>query len=73
MGQIKKCWVTFQGDLCSLTIESSNPEVGLYAKERTFPANPTPEHPLRHTINIGILDQDDIDILCELLYQHRSY
>ena len=62
MNYIKKAWITpWTDNLSSLTIESENAkEFKLEVSERTFPVNPTFEHPLRHTINIGLLSYEDM-------------
>lgn len=71
MSSIKKVWLTEAGaDLFSITFESAQPEqehMRVKAKEMLFPAKPTPEHPLRHTLNLGLLDIDDLDTLFNAL------
>ena len=71
---LKKCWITYAdgSELCSITLESSDPNVPVTARDLTFPAEPTPENPLRHTMNIGVFTQSDIDLLAKLLDQYRS-
>jgi hypothetical protein len=62
MDFIKKAWVTPWTDgLSSLTIESKDTrDFKLVLTEMTFPKNPTPMYPLRHTINIGLLSTEDL-------------
>ena len=63
MNLIRKAWLTqVTDDLCSLTIESAHPtdEKKLVVNELSFPAVPTPDHPLRHTINLGLISIDDL-------------
>lgn len=75
---IKKCWINeTDSGLVSLTIESENPTVNItgetrqvMVKEMTFPKNPTPEHPLRHTINLGLLNEEDVLKLYNTIQEH---
>lgn len=71
MSSIKKVWLTEAGaDLFSITFESAQPQdshMRIKAREILFPANPTPEHPLRHTLNLGLLDVDDLGMLFNAL------
>jgi len=71
---LKKCWITYGDgtDLCSITLESDDPLIPVTAREINFPAEPTPECPLRHTMNIGVFTQNDIDLLAKLLDQYRT-
>lgn len=59
---LKKCWITDQGaDLVTLSFESEHTDFKkLRVRENDFPDNPTPEHPKRHTISLGMLDSDDL-------------
>lgn len=70
---IKKVWVNESGaDLYSLSIESarvSEPHMRVKVVELVFPANPTPEHPLRHTINLGLLTEEDLHKIYETLFK----
>ena len=73
MSSIKKVWVTAadaDADLFSITFESAQPKephLRVEARQMLFPANPTPEHPLRHTLNLGLLDIDDLEMLFKAL------
>lgn len=74
---IKKVWVTDKdGELYSLSIESSTPELShtrIKLSEMLFPANPTEKNPLRHTVNVGLFDiydlQDIYDAIGRVLYE----
>jgi hypothetical protein len=61
---LKKCWLTEAGcSLFSLTLESSDPEKivqRISVIENSFPKEPSEKHPLRHTINLGLFDIDDL-------------
>lgn len=58
---IKKAWLNeISRDCFSLSLESANPEIPIYTNQLTFPDKPTPTHPKRHTINIGVFDKDDL-------------
>lgn len=67
MSYIKQAWVNeeLNTDLYSISIESSSP--GDHNKinivEISFPNTPTPKHPLRHSINIGLLSFQDLQLL----------
>lgn len=68
MSNIKKVWTTEIGrGLCSLSIESANADLPISIHEHTFPANPTPDHPKRHTINLGVFDDEDLQMLRKVL------
>ena len=58
---LKKVWITKNCErLYSITLESSDPELPINAACMKFPNLPTPQHPLRHTTNIGLLNIDDL-------------
>jgi hypothetical protein len=54
---IKKIWVNDQRGFISLTFESADPafpHLRVHAfGDALFPADPTPEKPLRHTMQVG--------------------
>lgn len=65
MKLLKKAWLTkHTDDLCTLTLESAFPQdedrKRIHIDDNLFPNNPTPEHPLRHTIIIGMLSREDL-------------
>jgi len=62
---IKKVWLTQQSeaDLASLSIESLYPEQEykrVKADEMVFPTNPTIANPMRHTMVLGLFDDEDL-------------
>jgi hypothetical protein len=69
--RIKSCWVaTHPGSCSTLTIESGNPSEKDYrisAHDLLFPAMPSPEHPLRHTINLGVFDDEDLQRISDVI------
>ena len=66
---ISKVWFTEHGsDLVMLSMAVADPTgIGPDAESRTFPVNPTPEHPLRKTIIVGLLDTEDLLLLKEAI------
>ena len=63
MKTLKKVWLTELGrQIYSLSIESASlvQHEKLSIREMEFPNNPTPEHPKRHVVNIGLLGYDDL-------------
>jgi hypothetical protein len=75
---LKKAWITpGDGDFCALTLESAEvtPEYRrLSVRESTHPANPTPQHPLRHAIVIPLLSDEDLAAIYRVIgeYLHAS-
>lgn len=75
MKKLQSCWVTqFTSNTFTLTFKSFNADTDnrIYIKENTFPENPTEINPLKHTISINMLTQDDIDMLANLLDKWRT-
>ena len=76
MSSIKKVWIApWEAGLVSLCFESENVEHDyerLKIKEMLFPAVPTKEHPLRHTVSVSLLSQEDIDAIAEELDKVRT-
>ena len=68
---LKKAWVgEATRQLYSLSLESGivEPDYNrIKVNQHSYPANPTPEHPLRHVTVIQFLDQNDINKLAQLL------
>ena len=63
MLNVIKAWTTriSNRDLVSLTIETKLGDVmGLSIHDMKFPDNPTPEHPLRRTVCLGLLSYADL-------------
>lgn len=75
MSYLKKAWLTEQGNLFSITLESNQPETD-YTRIKTrvisFPEHPTPEHPLRHSVILSLFTQEDINKLGQVLDQYRT-
>ena len=75
MSNLKNAWLTDldgRGRVFGLTLESSRPEeecLRVWAQSLTFPADPTPERPLRHTLAIRCLTRGASDELHRLLTQ----
>jgi hypothetical protein len=62
---LKKAWLTewpTADGLYTLSLESAETDQihRLSADHRCFPANPTPEHPLRHVVKLALLSDDDL-------------
>jgi len=81
MDTFKKCWIATQSrrDIYSITFESENPSdltKKLSVNEMLFPAKPSLDHPLRHTINLGLFDSDDLiairDTIDKFLNEEKS-
>lgn len=64
---MKSAWIApYEAGLVSIVIESEHPEIEykrIRIRDSVFPVTPTPDHPLRHTVNIGLLDRDDLFLL----------
>lgn len=60
---LKKCWITKNNDNYSITLESIDPKIPISCSDMLFPKEPTEKHPLRHTINIGVLSFEDLVLL----------
>jgi hypothetical protein len=64
---LKKAWITKVTDrIASLTLESNNPDEvcnRIYFNEMLFPNNPSDQHPLRHTINLGMFNLEELEII----------
>ena len=63
MALIKKVWLHESDNNFSLTIES-NLNIGVvHVSALSFPENPTPEHPRRHTTCLGSFDIQDLILI----------
>lgn len=65
MDTIKKSWITegLAEGLYSITLESNKPDLEherIRVSELSFPKEPSEKHPLRHTVNIGLLTEQDL-------------
>ncbi|RQS39747.1 hypothetical protein [Burkholderia sp. Bp8990] len=70
MNTLKRVWWTDhstpRNGICTISLESADATAEhrrLRAEERAFPANPTPEHPLRHVVVLSLLGVDDVRML----------
>lgn len=65
MKSLKKVWITKDGNLFGISLESIDP-VSLDGSFRThfreflFPDTPSVDHPKRHVVHIGLFDKDDL-------------
>lgn len=77
MGLIKKAWITeHDADLVALTIESEHvheKHMRVKAYEMEFPEVPSPRHPLRHVVNISLLDEEDLKVMLLAICKHLKY
>jgi hypothetical protein len=82
MPSLKQAWVTpllcSHQDLFSISLESEHVTEEfrrIHQVENVFPAEPTPEPPLRHVMVISVLDLKDIvtlrDALNKICYQYN--
>lgn len=63
---IKKVWLTEIEPFTSLSLESADPleeHTRLHFREALYPADPTPENPLRHVLVISCLTDEDLAML----------
>jgi hypothetical protein len=71
MDNLKRAWINeLTPDLLSITLESEHilPDIhDLQVVEMTGPVEPTPEHPKRHTINLGYFSIGDLIEINETL------
>ena len=71
---LRKFWINeISHSLVSLSFESKNPELienRLSVKETTFPQNPSNEHPLRHVINIGLFNDNELFQIYAIIKKH---
>lgn len=80
MASIRKVWLNpHGGGVVNMGIESCTvdpPHYRVHVRENLFPAEPTPEHPLRHTVNVGLFDDTDLrqirDAIDDYLEQSES-
>lgn len=77
MGVVKQAWVTdHDTKLVALTMESS------YVKEKhrrlkiyelEFPEVPSKNNPLRHTVNVSLLDEEDLKKILIAICKYLKY
>jgi hypothetical protein len=70
---VKKAWITpwpNSAELVTLSIESADTEPAdqrLSIYDRVFPTTPTPAHPQRHVLSIGLLEPEDLKMIRDAL------
>jgi hypothetical protein len=70
---LRKFWITENdAGLSSITFESKDPstQVKLSIREALFPDNPSTEHPLRHTINLGLFNDSDLQCIHDVIGEY---
>jgi hypothetical protein len=77
MGAIKKVWVTdHDANLVALSIESEHvieKHMRVKVYEAEFPEVPSVRNPLRHTISISLLDDDDLEKILKAICKHLKF
>ena len=77
MSAIKKVWITeHDASLVALTIESLHvTEKFRRVKfhEYEFPEVPSKNNPLRHTVSISLLDEEDLTTILVAIAKHLGY
>lgn len=77
MSAIKQAWITYHDSkLVALSLESENAKqkhrrIKVYEAE--FPEVPTEKYPLRHTVSISLLDEDDLQIILKAICKYLKY
>lgn len=63
MSKLKKVWISKSAPY-SISMEYVNHrDIPYSLNTQRFPADPTPEHPLRQTSVLGVLDQESLRML----------
>lgn len=77
MSAIKKVWITeHDASLVALTIESNyvkEKHMRVKAFEYEFPEVPSKNNPLRHTVNISLLNEEDLTTILVAIAKHLGY
>lgn len=77
MGLIKKVWITDQeSNLVSLSIESANAverHMRVKSFELVFPEVPSKNNPIRHTIALSLLDEEDLKKIMNTIAKYLKY
>lgn len=79
MSAIKKVWIVdHDANLVALAIESNyvNPDekhMRVKAYDMEFPEVPSKNNPLRHTVNISLLDEEDLNKILNAICKYLKY
>lgn len=76
-GTLKDVWIVHQdANLVSLSLESKNVKekhmrIKVYQAE--FPEVPSEKYPLRHTVSISLLDEEDLHKILKAICKYLKY
>lgn len=77
MGAIKKVWITdHDSDLVALSLESEHVKekhMRIKVYEWEFPEVPTEKYPLRHSVSISLLDEEDLKKILVAICKYLGY
>ena len=77
MSAIKQVWVTdHDSRLVALSIESEHVQekhMRVKAYELEFPEVPSKNNPLRHTVSISLLSEDDLKMILVAIAKHLKF
>jgi len=77
MGAIKQVWIVdHDADLVGLSIESNHVKekhMRIKVYEAEFPEVPSVRHPLRHSVSISLLDEDDLKKILVAICKYLKY
>lgn len=77
MNAIKQVWIVdHDANLVALSIESDNVKekhMRVKAYEVEFPEVPSVRHPLRHTVSISLLSEDDLKKILVAICKYLKY
>ena len=72
--QLRHVWFTEHGSrLVMMSVEVNNPAPEApapHCTEMSFPAEPSPEHPLRRVMKMGILNEDDLCMIRDAINEY---
>ena len=77
MAAIKKVWITqHDSELVALSLESEHVKekhMRVKAYEWEFPEVPSKNNPLRHTVSVSLLNEDDLKKILVAICQYLKY
>jgi hypothetical protein len=77
MSAIKQAWITdHDANLVALSLESSNVKekhMRVKAYDMEFPEVPSKNNPLRHTVSISLLDEEDLKKILAAICKYLKY
>jgi hypothetical protein len=77
MSAIKQVWIVdHDANLVALCIESNyvkEKHMRVKTYEMEFPEVPSVRHPLRHTVNISLLDEEDLKKILVAICKYLKY